>query len=98
MSESGGKIENVMQESRLFPPTKDFASKASIKSLEEYEAIYNEAKADPIAFWDKQAQELHWFKPYDTVLDWNEPYAKWFVGGQTNVTAFLHVDFGASPL
>ncbi len=44
------------------------------------------AAADPEAFWAKQAEELHWFKKWDTVLEWNEPFAKWFVGGKINIS------------
>ena len=84
---NSGQIDSVMQEDRLFPPSAEFAAKAKIKSLEEYQQLWDEAKADPLAFWDKLArQDLHWFKPYDTVLEWNEPFAKWFVGGQTNAS------------
>lgn len=87
MAEStSGQIDNVMREERLFPPSEQFASQSAIGSLDAYEALYNEAKADPEAFWGKQAQELHWMKPFDKVLEWDEPYARWFVGGQTNVS------------
>lgn len=88
MSEStSGQIDSVMIEDRLFPPSEEFASKSAIGSMADYQALYDEAKADPEAFWDKLAQaELHWFKPYDKVLEWNSPDAKWFVGGKTNVS------------
>lgn len=78
-------IESILNESRVFPPPQQFAEQAHIKSFEEYEKIYAEAEADPEAFWAKQAEELHWFKKWDTVLEWNEPFAKWFVGGKLNV-------------
>ncbi len=72
---------------QLFSPSEDFSSKARVGSMEEYQRIYDEAKADPEGFWGKAAnEELHWFKPFDKVLEWNEPYAKWFVGGETNVS------------
>jgi acetyl-CoA synthetase len=52
----------------------------------DYEALYAEAQKDPLAFWAKQAEELHWFKKWDKVLDdSNAPFYKWFVGGQTNI-------------
>ena len=88
MAESqSGQIVNVMKEARLFPPTDEFASKARIGSTEAYEKLYQQAAADPEAFWGKLAkEELHWFKPFDKVLDWQEPFARWFVGGQTNVS------------
>jgi acetyl-CoA synthetase len=75
-----------MREGRLFAPPKDFSDKARIGSTEEYEKLYQEAADDLEGFWDKYAKELHWFKPYDKVLEWDVPYAKWFVGGQTNVS------------
>jgi acetyl-CoA synthetase len=88
MAEStGGQVQTVMQEDRLFPPSQEFAAKAHIGSLAAYEKLYDEAKADPPAFWAKLArEELHWFKPFDKTLEWNEPFAKWFVGGQTNAS------------
>ena len=79
-------IESVLQESRLFQPPAEFAAKANVKSFEEYERLYAEAAADPEAFWAKQAEDLHWFKKWDTVLEWNEPFAKWFVGGKLNIS------------
>ena len=79
-------IESMSNESRVFPPPPDFAANADVKSFEEYERIYAEAAADPQAFWAKQAEDLHWFRKWDTVLEWNEPYAKWFVGGKINVS------------
>jgi acetyl-CoA synthetase len=83
---SVGQVDSVMQEARLFPPSPEFAAKARIGSLAGYEAMWNEANADIEAFWGKLAGELHWFKPYGKVLEWNEPFAKWFAGGQTNVS------------
>jgi acetyl-CoA synthetase len=85
MSESTA-IESVLSESRLFPPPASFAANAHIKSFDEYERLYTEAEADPQAFWAKQAEELHWFRKWDTVLEWNEPFAKWFVGGRINIS------------
>jgi acetyl-CoA synthetase len=76
-----------MQENRLFPPSEDFCSKSLIGSFDAYQALYDEAAADPVAFWGELAKkELHWFEPFTTTLDWQEPFAKWFVGGKTNVS------------
>ncbi|MCH8044632.1 MAG: acetate--CoA ligase [Planctomycetes bacterium] len=83
---SSGQIDTVMREERLFPPSAEFVAKADIDSMAAYETLWNEAEADPEAFWGKLAAELHWFKPFETVLEWDEPFAKWFVGGQTNVS------------
>ncbi|MCA9200743.1 MAG: acetyl-coenzyme A synthetase, partial [Planctomycetales bacterium] len=83
----GGQLDTVMHESRLFPPSDEFAAKSRIGSLQAYQQLWDEAAQDPVAFWDKLAkEELHWFQPYETTLDWNEPFAKWFVGGQTNAS------------
>ena len=85
MADRAGQVDNVMQEKRLFPPPAEFSAKARIKSLAEYEKLWNEAATDIEKFWGRHAAELHWFKPFDKVLEWNEPLAKWFVGGQTNI-------------
>lgn len=85
---SAGQIDNVMHETRVFPPSAEFARKAHIGSMEAYRKLYDESVADIEGFWGKEAvQHLHWFKPFDKVLDWQSPHAKWFVGGQTNVSA-----------
>ena len=85
--QSGGGIDTVMHEERLFPPPGDFAAKARVKSLEEYEALWNKAAADPVKFWgDLARDELYWFEPFQTTLRWNEPIAEWFVGGKTNAS------------
>ena len=61
-----GQIDTVMQEKRLFPPPKEFAQRARIKSLEEYQELWDEAAADPPKFWaDLARDELHWFEPFE---------------------------------
>jgi acetyl-CoA synthetase len=83
---SGGAIDHVLQETRLFPPPPAFAERAVISSLAQYEQLYQKAMEDPEGFWGELArQELHWFTPFSKVLEWREPFAQWFVGGQTNV-------------
>ena len=79
-------IDSVLQESRSFAPPAEFSQKAHIKSLADYERLYAEAERDPEAFWGNIARELHWFKPWDKVLEWKAPWAKWFVGGQLNLS------------
>ncbi|MBA3769733.1 MAG: acetate--CoA ligase, partial [Blastocatellia bacterium] len=79
-------IESTLQESRVFPPPSEFAAEAHVKSFDEYECLFAEAAADPQAHWARQAEELHWFKKWKTVLEWNEPHAKWFVGGEINIS------------
>jgi acetyl-CoA synthetase len=78
-------IESVLKEERVFQPPKEFSAKARIKSFAEYEQLYKQAQDDPDGFWADMAKELDWFKPWDKVLEWNLPFAKWFVGGRTNI-------------
>lgn len=80
-------IESILQEKRLFPPTSDFSENAHIKSLADYQRLYDKAKADPQQFWAELAEsELHWVQKWDTVLDWQPPFAKWFVNGKINIS------------
>lgn len=51
----------------------------------DYDKVYKESIEHPEAFWENIAKELSWFKPWNKVLEWNYPYARWFVGGQTNI-------------
>jgi acetyl-CoA synthetase len=76
-----------MQERRVFPPPAEFSARARIKSMDEYQRLWDEAAADPPAFWAKLAQdELHWFTPFTQALRWKEPVAEWFVDGKTNAS------------
>jgi acetyl-CoA synthetase len=79
-------IDSILDEQRSFPPPAEFSQKAQIKSLAEYEALYKESVEQPDKFWARAAEELHWFKKWDKVLEWNVPWAKWFVGGQINLS------------
>ncbi len=80
-------ITSMLHEERVFPPPKEFAAKAHIKSLAEYRKVYRESIQSPEKFWNRMAkQELVWFKPWKQVLQWKLPFAKWFVGGQLNVS------------
>ncbi|WP_439662712.1 acetate--CoA ligase [Lentzea sp. HUAS TT2] len=77
----GNALDNLLTESRTFPPSDEFAAQANAQP-----ALYEEAKADREAFWAKQAERLHWETKWDQVLDWSgAPFAKWFVGGKLNV-------------
>ena len=78
-------LDSTLRENRVFPPPEEFAKRAHIKSLAEYEQMYRRSVADPEAFWGEIAKELHWFAPWQKVLDWNVPWAKWFVGGKLNL-------------
>jgi acetyl-CoA synthetase len=86
MSSVTSNIESVMHEERVFPPPENFREKARINSLEEYEKLRAEASASPEEFWARMAEELHWFRKWDTVLEWTPPHAKWFVGGKLNIS------------
>ena len=78
---SGDSIENLSQENRQFPPSAAFAAQANAKS-----DLYSHAEKDRLAFWEEQARELTWDKNWETVLEWNSPYAKWFIGGKINAS------------
>jgi acetyl-CoA synthetase len=79
-------IESVLQEDRVFPPPPEFSAQAHIKSEAELDSLRAEAHANPEAFWARMAEELHWFKKWDTVLKWNPPHAEWFGGGKINIS------------
>ena len=79
-------IESHLIEKRVFKPAKDFAKKARIKSLAQYRKMYRESVRRPDTFWAREAKELIWRKPWKKVLDWKAPFAKWFVGGQLNLS------------
>jgi acetyl-CoA synthetase len=87
MSDSSStNSENVLHESRKFPPPATFAANANIGSEEQYQQMWQHAKDDPAGFWGQMAQNLEWLKPYDTVMEGAMPDTRWFVGGQTNVS------------
>lgn len=80
------EITSVLKEERRFSPHPEFAKKAYIKNLQEYERAYQQAEKDPEGFWTGIAKELVWTQPWERVLEWNSPFAKWFVGGKTNLS------------
>src|SRR5262249_11616679 len=71
-------IDALLQETRRFPPPPEFAAQANVRDP----AVYQRAHDDPEGFWAQAAERLDWFQRWDTVLDWQAPWAKWFVGGQ----------------
>src|SRR5947209_6513017 len=77
-------IDSFMNEKRVFPPPPEFAANAYVKSEAEYDLLWKRAADDPDGFWGEQAESLHWFRRWDRVLEWQEPHAKWFVGGKLN--------------
>src|SRR6266571_2611172 len=79
-------IESHLKEKRVFKPGKEFAKKARISSMEQYRRMYRESIDRPEKFWDREAGELLWRKSWRRVLEWKPPFAKWFVGGQLNLS------------
>ena len=76
------QLDTLLSEQRRFPPPAGFASSANGK-----EELYRAAERDREGFWAEQARALQWIRPWDRVLEWNPPHAKWFVGGKLNVSA-----------
>jgi len=74
-------LENLSYEERTFAPSPEFTAQANATA-----ALYDEAAADRLGFWAKQAEYLAWDKKWDQVLDWQPPFAKWFVGGKLNAS------------
>ena len=77
------QIETLLKTSAVYRPTSQTLEQAYIK---DYETAYKESIADPEKFWDGIAKELEWFTPWNTVLEWNYPWAKWFLGGRCNIS------------
>ena len=78
-------LESILRENRVFPPPPEFAAKARVKTLEEYEELYQAIHRRPRSLLGRHRNELHWFAPWTRVLDWDLPWAKWFVGGKINL-------------
>ena len=81
MSDQTDSIENLSSESRTFAPSSEFAAQSNAKV-----DLYAHADKDRLAFWAEQASELTWEKKWDKTLEWDAPFAKWFVGGKINAT------------
>jgi acetyl-CoA synthetase len=75
------EIDVLLHEEREFPPPADFAREAHVNDVTPYAA----ASEDRLAYWENWARQLHWFRPWNEVLQWEAPFAKWFVGGKLNV-------------
>ncbi len=83
---SGMDITSLQKAGRTFKPSAAFTKQAHVKSLAQYRKLYNESIRSPQKFWSRMAKELHWFKPWKKLLEWDEPFAKWFIGGQINLS------------
>ena len=81
--QDNAEIDDLLREDRTVTPSDAFRASAVVRD----EALYAEAARDPDAFWARFAGELEWSRPWTRVLDWQPPHAKWFVGGQINVSA-----------
>lgn len=79
-------IDSILKEGRKFPCPAEFSRGSHVKNLAEYQKIYDQAAADPEKFWAGIARELHWFQPWSKVLEWDLPWAKWFIGGKINLS------------
>ena len=81
MSGNSESLENLSTENRTFPPSSAFAAQANAGA-----DLYAHADKDRLAFWDEQASALNWHKKWDKTLQWDSPFAQWFVGGQINAS------------
>ena len=81
MSEKSDSIENLSVENRTFSPSAEFVAQANVDAT-----LYAHADKDRLAFWEEQASELQWEKKWDKTLQWDSPFAQWFVGGKINAT------------
>ena len=79
-------LDSSLRENRVFAPPAEFAAKAHVKSLEQYEAMYRRSVEQPEEFWAEAASELEWFAPWSKVIDGEGKDAKWFVGGKLNLS------------
>ncbi len=75
-------LDVLLKEDRLLPPPPGFREKANLRDP----AVYEQASRNRLAFWESFARELHWFQTWDRPLEWELPYARWFVGGRTNLS------------
>ncbi|MBX3354700.1 MAG: acetate--CoA ligase [Phycisphaeraceae bacterium] len=81
-------IESILTEERIFNPPSDLASRLGslhVPDMASYRAMYERSIRDPEGFWAEVAGGFHWFKRWSKVLEWDLPFARWFVGGTTNV-------------
>jgi acetyl-CoA synthetase len=76
------EIENLLREARTFPPDPTFSAQANANS-----ELYLEAETDYVAFWERLARErISWFTPFEKTLEWELPFARWFIGGELNIS------------
>src|SRR5438477_5681943 len=81
VEQRSGTIDTLLKEERRYEPPADFVRSANVND----QAIYQRASDDFENFWADAARELDWSKPWDRILEWDAPWAKWFIGGELNV-------------
>ncbi len=86
MSEQDKKIETFSEQSKTLEPSAEFSAQARIRSREQYDKMYRESLDSPDSFWKRETQELVFRKPWEKLLEYQSPFAKWFVGAELNVT------------
>ena len=79
-------LDSSLRENRVFAPPAEFAAKAHIKSVAEYEAMYRRSVEQPDQFWAEAAKELDWFAPWTKVIEGEAQHAKWFINGKLNLS------------
>ena len=84
--EGNTNLDSSLRENRVFAPPAEFAAKAHIKSLAEYEAMYRRSVEQPEEFWAEAAKELDWFAPWTKVLQGEAAHSKWFINGKLNLS------------
>ncbi|MBX6352057.1 MAG: acetate--CoA ligase [Thermoflavifilum sp.] len=87
MGEADKTLDTLWQDQRRFDPSATFRAQANWTDP----GVYERAEADPEGYWAEQARHLTWFEPFQTVLEWDPPFAKWFPGGRINA-AYNAVD------
>lgn len=80
------KITSLSKEKRVFKPKEPFARRAHIKSIAQYQKMYNESVKSPEKFWGKVAEDLYWFRRWKKVREWKAPHVKWFSGAKINMS------------
>jgi acetyl-CoA synthetase len=82
VSDEQRNIEALLQEGRVFDPPAGFVQRAVVNDRD----VYRRAEADPDGFWAEQAERLSWFRHWDSVMEWNPPWVRWFTGGALNAS------------
>ena len=75
-------IDILLENTNVIKPSTEFMN----NTVYNDPSIYNSSNNNRLLFWEEQAHKVHWFKPWTNTLDWQKPYAKWFVGGKLNAS------------